>query len=84
MTMADIVVVVSFDIFFSAFFFFYLLFLDGGRRGLLLDFDLHVGHGGTSAAKVSLSGAGVLEVVVRDGRLDGILCKHRAVHYTQG
>lgn len=54
---------VSSNFFFSDFRI-YLLFLDGGRRGLLLDLDLHVGHGGTSATKISLDSAGVLEVVV--------------------
>lgn len=85
MTVADIVVVVS-SIFLVGFFFFGFLFfcffvLGGGRRSLLLDLNLHIRHGSTSATEVSLGDAGVLEVVVGDGRLDGVLCKHRAMHY---
>lgn len=81
MIMAEMVVVVS-QIFWGFFFLFLLFFfnfLDGCRRGILLNLDLHVGNRATSTAKVSLDG-GVLDVVVRDSGLDGILCKHRAVH----
>ena len=64
--------------FFFGFFFF--LLLGGCRSTLLLDLDLNIGHGSTSATQVSLGSVGVLGVVVCDGRFDGILGKHGAVH----
>lgn len=71
----------NFNLFFEILFFciFNCLETSGGTAGLL-DLNLNLRHGGTGAAKVGRTGLGVLGVVVRDGRLDGILGKHGAVH----
>lgn len=59
------------------------LYGGGGAASSLLDLDLHVGNRGARPGKVGRAGVGVLGVVVRDGRLDGVLSKHGAVHCVQ-
>lgn len=51
--------------------------LRGGRDGLNLDLRQRC----RLSAEVCSAGLGVLRVVVRDGRLDGVLSKHGAMDY---
>lgn len=55
----------------------FLISLYRSSGGLL---DLDIRNGATGTGQVGSLGLGVLEVVVGDGRLDGILSKHRAVN----